>query len=160
MAEHPRDYVAAHHEAGHAVGAYMLEVPTQALSIYCGESGEGHWKPVLTISEIRKRDLWRQHAICGELGRTVERLLFGSFEPCFCEDDQEIIDGLLQVFLHDENEREAFKSSLPKLAEEVTKRPLFFDAVKSLAQELLKGKPLEGPQVISLIEGVIIPQDE
>ncbi|HBI42853.1 MAG TPA: hypothetical protein DDY78_08345 [Planctomycetales bacterium] len=149
---HAKDFVAAHHEAGHAVGAYMLGVPTKVVYIEADGSGEGDWKPALTIGEIRKHGLWPEYAICGELGRTVERMLFGSSDSRFCDDDQDVIDRLLLTFLPDRGEREKFKAKLPQLAEDVTRRPFFFESVKAVAQELLKGERLDNTGVKAVIE--------
>jgi hypothetical protein len=149
---HAKDFITAHHEAGHAVGAFMLGLPTKVVYIKADGSGQGDWKPTLTIGEIRAHGLWQEHAICGELGRTVERMLFGSYDSRFCGDDQYVIDRLLLTFLPDRGEREKFKAKLPQLAEEVTRRPFFFESVKAVAQELLKGERLDNTGVKAVIE--------
>ena len=62
------DLIAAHHEAGHAVGAFLLGVPFAAVALADPGSGKGSVHAPFTIGKIR------ECAVVAMLGRATERL--------------------------------------------------------------------------------------
>src|SRR5437763_133434 len=126
LMHHP-DWIAACHEAGHAVAAQLLGVPTASVSIDRGGTGEGRWTAAGKIDKVGMVGTWPNYAIVGQMGRQVEILLFGRFEPRFLEGDEENVERLLLTFRSTEPERRAFRLRLRRRVEEVALRPRFLE---------------------------------
>ena len=81
------DHVAAHHEAGHAVGAFLLGVPFEKVALASPGSGEGHIPGSLTVKEIRESNLCWEHAVVARLGPETEKLFFGRADRRYYQND-------------------------------------------------------------------------
>jgi hypothetical protein len=68
------EFVAACHEAGHAVGASLLGVPFADVTLDALNAAEGSVPSPLTIDEIRQANLVWQYAIVAMLGWKAEHL--------------------------------------------------------------------------------------
>ncbi|HLJ92324.1 MAG TPA: hypothetical protein VKU02_03945 [Gemmataceae bacterium] len=154
------DYtVAAHHESGHVVGAYLLGMPIRSVYITPMLS---QYVPGLTIGEAVERGLVRACAIVAALGRVVEEKLFGRYDAECCDVDREVIEEGLLPRITDEQEREKLRKELSQLAEELVARPGFVHAVRVLAQELLKRpgtrKEIGGAEAVAIIQAALKSQ--
>ena len=120
---YPPHVIAAHHEAGHGVGAVFLSVPFESIWIEGEGSGDGSFSTQLTWGEIKSRGVWRYHAVVCELGGVVEMLLFGESGRQCWENDQAIIDHIVSTFIADDAERCEVKLWLKKKANEIADLP-------------------------------------
>ena len=151
MDTHEPEWIAACHEAGHAVAAHLLGVPTASVGIHGDKPGEGNWKAAETFDRERMKDTWPNYAIVGEMGKRVEIMLFGRYETRFLEADEDGIERYLLAFLGSEEERRSFKERLPRMAVEVARGPRFLEAVEALAKEIVGGELLDGEQAGEII---------
>src|SRR5690242_478103 len=83
METHRPEWIAACHEAGHAVAAYILGAPTGTVSIHGDRPGEGHWTSAERFDKEGMRDTWSNYTVVGEMGKRVEIMLFGRYENRF-----------------------------------------------------------------------------
>ncbi len=148
---HDPDWIAACHEAGHAVAAHFLGVPTKIVGIRKGGTGEGRWTAAARFDRAAMAGTWPNYAIVGRMGRQVEVMLFGRYEPRFLEEDDDNIERYLLTFLPTEEERSAFRLRLPRMAEEVALRPGFIEAVVALAKKLMHGEHLKDEEAAAII---------
>ncbi len=151
---YPPHVIAAHHEAGHGVGAVFLSVPFESITIEGEGSGDGSFSTQLTWGEIKSRGVWRYHAVVCELGGVVEMLLFGESGRQCWENDQAIIDHIVSTFIADDAERCEVKLWLKKKANEIADLPNFIQAVKAVAEELTRSRFLSGPRVEEIVRQV------
>jgi hypothetical protein len=134
MPNHPnKDFVAAYHEAGHAVGAFFLGVPFHDVSLNAATPGEGLVRSPLTIGEIRQSGLCWQYAIVLMLGREAERLVFGRADRDYLQNDVETIVNLYLTFFKDDMACDTFRAELRSRTAEVVRRPGFREAIDALA---------------------------
>jgi hypothetical protein len=151
----PPHVIAAHHEAGHGVGAVLLGVPIKSISIEGEGSGDGSFNTDLTWGEVKARGIWREHAVVCELGRVAEQLLFGtSGRDCWKNDEARIAE-MISKCVADEAERGEVKIWLRRKAWEVAEQSVFVAAVRAVAQELAAKKSLSGwrvEEIVRLIE--------
>lgn len=143
------EWIAACHEAAHAVGACLLGLPLVSVYIETDGSGDGGFDTV-TLGEIRKRGLWPRCAVVAELGRAVERRLFDVENPGAWEDDQARIRRAAKECFPGEGQqarRRQFKRALPRQAQEAMRTPGFLQAVEAVAVELVRAKRLDGGRV-------------
>jgi hypothetical protein len=148
-------WIGACHEAGHAVGAYILRFPLREVSIKGDGSGDGEFVPALTFGEVRKRGLWPQCAAIAELGRAVERSLFGEENPGCWEDDRDLINQAAEECFPEKSQKaqqKAFRRTAYRQAVELLQWPGFFEAVRAVAQELLTAKRLDSNRLTGIIQ--------
>lgn len=150
---HDPDWIAACHEAGHAVAAHVLGVSTASVGIDKRGIGEGRWTAAGKFNRAAMAETWPNYAIIGWMGRHVELLLFGRFEPRFLEEDDDNIERYLLTFLAGEAERRDFHLRLPGMAEAVAARTGFIEAVIALAKSLMHGEQLSGEESAAIITG-------
>lgn len=148
---YPPHVIAAHHEAGHGVGAVFLSVPFESISIEGEGSGDGSFITQLTWGELKSRGVWRYHAVVCELGGVVETLIFGESGRHCSENDQAIIDHIVSTFIADKAERGEVKLWLKEKAIEIAALPNFILAVKAVAEELMRRKFLSGRRVEEVV---------
>src|SRR5262249_43196621 len=98
---------------------------------------------------------WLNYAIVGQMGRQVEIMLFGRFEPRFLEEDEENVERLLLTFLPTEPERRAFRLRIPRMVAEVALGPRFLEVVYALAKKLMDGEPLDGQETAEIIAAAL-----
>jgi hypothetical protein len=135
MPDHPsKDFVAAYHEAGHAVGAFFLGVPFDDVSLGAATTGEGSVRSPLTIGEIRQSGLCWQYAIVSMLGREAERLVFGRADREYLQNDAETIVNLYITFFKADMACDIFRAQLRSRTAEVVGRPGFREAIDALAR--------------------------
>jgi hypothetical protein len=147
------DWINACHEAGHAVAAHLLGVPTEEVFIRKGGTEElGFWTAASKFDRAAMAETWPNYAIVGRMGRQVEVMLFGRYEPRFLEEDDDNIERYLLTFLPTEEERSAFRLRLPRMAEEVALRPGFIEAVVALAKKLMDGEHLKDEEAAAIID--------
>lgn len=151
--DHQSHIIAAHHEAGHGVGSIYLGIPIQTLSIASEESGDGRYVNPMTCKEIRDRGCWEEVIVIGLLGPLVEGLIFRRFDRNKCFDDFWNIKKILITFLEDDPSlRRTVKVRCKRRATEILHSLGFLDAVRDLAQELLRHKHLDGEQVKGIVQ--------
>ena len=147
---------AACHEAGHAVGAYLLGVPIGELYVTPGLSA---FVPGLSFGEAAERGLLRECAIVSQLGPATEQRLFGKFDAVCCEEDFDVIVNGWLPRIENLGERAALKSELPRLADDLIESPGFLDAVRALTDEVVRvpgvRKELEPTRVVEVIRATL-----
>src|SRR5271166_2956921 len=144
--------IAAHHEAGHAVGSCYLGIPIQSLSIAGEGSGDGRYVNPMTFKEIRDLVCWEEVIVIGLLGPLVEGHMFHKFNRNKCFDAFWNIKRILITFLpNDPSRRRTVRVKCKRWAKDILNSPGFLDAVKGIAQELLRYKQLNGEQVKGIV---------
>jgi hypothetical protein len=147
-----RDLVAAYHEAGHAVGAFLLGVPVGQVSLIGRAEGEVNGR--LTIKEIREANLHWEHCVVFRLGWAAERLFFGRAELRYLENDVVGIRRSYLTFFSDMGRRH-FREELRRRTEEVVSHARFRGAVEALAAVLLMERAVSEARAHEIIRGVI-----
>lgn len=89
-----KEAVAAYHEAGHAVGAFLLDVPFGDITLDTTTAGQGSVVSPLTVRRIREANLCWNYAVVLMLGREAERLAFGQADRSYLQEDARHIAGL------------------------------------------------------------------
>ncbi len=146
--------IAAHHEAGHGVGAVMLDVPIKSISIEGEGSGDGSFSTKLTWGEVKARGVWREHVVVCELGRMAEQMVFGTSGRDCWESDEKHIVWMISQCVADETERGKIRHSLRQRAKGVAEQPLFIEAVKAVAPELMENNSLSGRRVEEIVRRI------
>jgi hypothetical protein len=139
-----QEHITACHEAAHAVCAFLLGVPLKSVWLLTDGSGDGGFDTSLKL--VCERNLWPECAVVGAIGRVTELQLFGQDNSGAHEDDKSLIKkAAMEIFPSEDRKakRTKFKRSLARLANVVMQTPRFFDAVKTVAQELEKEKEKE-----------------
>jgi hypothetical protein len=152
------DLIAAHHEAGHAVGAFLLGVPFATVTIADPGSGEGSVRAPLTIGEIRERNLRWECAVVAMLGRATERLVFGRADRRYLQKDAETIARLYctsKLGFAAEMSCQEFRAGLRSRTAEVIERPGFREAVEVLTRVLMEEGKVEGERAAEIIRRTI-----
>jgi hypothetical protein len=151
------DLIAAHHEAGHAVGAFLLGVPFAAVALADPGSGKGSVHAPFTIGKIR------ECAVVALLGRATERLVFGRADRRYLRGDAETIARLYLTSalgfagFAAEMSCQEFRAWLRSRTAEVIERPGFREAVEVLAQVLMEEGKVEGERAAEIIRRTIPP---
>lgn len=117
--------------------------------------GESRCDSGLTYADVVARNLVRECAIVAAAGPVVEKELTGGYDAeCCAEDFAGIEQGLLPR-ISDEEAREKLREELPRLAEELIRRPRFLEAVRALAHELVQRpgmrKEIDGARAAAII---------
>jgi hypothetical protein len=159
---HPVDehIIAAHHEAGHTVGAFLLGVPFGVVAITGPGSGEGSVGASMTVGEIRKSGLVWEHAVVARLGYVTERMLYGRAVRRYLHDDAEIIIRLYLTFFAERMSRHQFRVELRGRAAEVAGQPKYLDAVETLAHVLVQEVTVRGERAAEVVLGVVGPASD
>jgi hypothetical protein len=132
------DCKTADHEAGHAVGAVLLGVPFDEVSLDRVDRGKGCVPGTLTIKQIRESNLSWQNAVVAMLGPETERLIHGRADPEACDGDEEVIERLYRTFFDSEMSEDQYDTELRSRTAEVLERPGFLEAVRAVARILLE----------------------
>ena len=143
--------VAAYHEAGHAVGAFLLGVPVDEIALDSTRSGEGSVHSPLPIKQIRDSNLRWQYAVLSMLGREAERLVFGRADRDYLQADAENIARLYQTFFATEMSCQMFRAELRNRTAEVVGRPGFREAIKALANVVSVERVVPGSRAAEVI---------
>ena len=96
LSMHDAQWIAACHESGHAVAAYLLGVPTESVGIHTSEAGEGKWTADKFNREAMKTT-WIDYAVIGLMGKQVELLLFGGCEDRYLKEDEDNIECSVSI---------------------------------------------------------------
>lgn len=128
-----RDTAAAWHEAGHAVGAYLLGVPFGDVRLATPDSGEGSVVASITVREIRESDLCWEVGVVLMLGREAERLTFGRADRTFLQSDAAGIVSTYLTFFHPGMSCQSFRKELRARTRELVAWPGFREALATLA---------------------------
>jgi hypothetical protein len=150
-----REAVTAIHEAGHAVGAFLLGVPIGQIAIDAANAGEGVVRSPLTIGKIRISGLAWQYAVVSMLGREAERIVFGRADRDFLDGDAANIWGLYGTFFASEMKGHVFRKGLRDRKAEVARRPGFREAIEALAIVLVAEKIVDGARAGEIIQNVM-----
>jgi hypothetical protein len=125
---------AAWHEAGHAVGAYLLGVPFGDISLAAPDSGEGSVIASITVKGIRESNLCWVTAVVLMRGREGERLAFGRADRSFLQNDAASIAGIYLTFFGPGMSCQRFRSELRARTRQLVGRPGFREALGALAR--------------------------
>jgi hypothetical protein len=150
-----QETVAAIHEAGHAVGAFLLGIPIGVIVLDAAKAGEGVVRSPLTIEQIRRSGLPWEYAIVSMLGREAERIAFGRADRDFLGDDASNILGLYATFFQSEMTGQAFRKELRDRTAELLRRPGFREAIEALARVLLAERIVDGKRAAEVIQLVM-----
>jgi hypothetical protein len=150
-----REAVAAIHEAGHAVGAFLLGVPIDRIVLDAANAGEGVVRSPLSLGQIRNLGLAWEYAVVSMLGRAAERIVFGRADRDFLEGDASNIWGLYATFFGTEMKGHAFRKELRDRTAEVARRPGFREAIDALAIVLMAEKIVDGARAAEIIQNVM-----
>jgi hypothetical protein len=150
-----REAVTAIHEAGHAVGAFLLGVPIGQIALDAANTGEGVVRSPLTIGQIRISGLAWQYAVVSMLGREAERIVFGRADRDFLDGDAANIWGLYGTFFASEMKGHVFRKELRDRTAELLRRPGFREAIEALARVLLAERIVDGKRATEVIQIVM-----
>ena len=157
----PREYrqetIAAYHEAGHAVGAFLLGVPFGEIALDSTIDGEGSVLSPLTIQQIRESNLQWQYAVVSMLGREAERLVFGRADRSYLQEDASNIVRLYLKFFASEMTCQRFRAELRSRTTEVAGHPKFREAIEALAAIVIVEKVVLGSRAAEVIRSVVLP---
>jgi hypothetical protein len=151
---HPPHVIAAHHEAGHAVGAFFLGIPIRTVTIEGEGSGDGSFDTGVTWGQTKANGNWCDCAVVCWLGPVGEWKLFGASRSDCSDEDQMRLDEMISTFITNQAEQEEEECRLKRRAEEVTGQPQFMEAVRAVATELVKNMSLTGIEVQQIVERV------
>jgi hypothetical protein len=150
-----QEAVAAIHEAGHAVGAFLLDVPIGVIVLDAAKHGEGVVRSPLTIEQIRRSGLPWEYAIVSMLGREAERIVFGRADRDFLEEDAENIQRLYWTFFASQMKCHTYRKELRERTTEVVRRQGFREAIEALATVLMSEKIIDDKRAVEVIQIVI-----
>jgi hypothetical protein len=151
-------WCAAAHESGHAVAAFLLQVPIQSLEITM--DGNGGLETGLNFGDYATRSIAREGALVALAGPKTEEMLCPS---SFCAGQPQRDDYMLashHVFqIKDKKAREAFEARLEELINTLVSSPGFLDAVRKVAAHLIavpnERKSLTGQCVTEIVREVL-----
>jgi hypothetical protein len=168
------EYAIAHHEAGHAIARYCLNLPISIVSIVLQEDCRGYvdypedWRDEVFKKRERENQFEREKRIYQLIHyMDVEKLCGGIAEekyrkqpnPEGMRSDLALVKfGISFMVLFkqlDENESETYFNNCVNFAMQLMENPNNWHAVESLANELLKSKELTGQEAWKIIGAVL-----
>lgn len=153
----------SYHEAGHAVTAYLLQIPMWNVSIEADKDYLGYvllkypkWFQPDIDNDTRTHNFIKKRIMVALAGREAEKIFTGRYNNVGAESDLGKVRELAMRIISDPKEIEAYIKWLRLSTQNFIKVPYRWYLIETLAKELVNKKHLKRKEVKELINRAMI----